>query len=168
MGKLAFLLTLAAVLGVSAPAQQNGSGSVPNDTFLGKWKLNTAKSSAGPSAETITIEPERKQYRITVEAAYSDDRGKKIFWTVTDMNGRGSPFTYSSVQQPTDQEEWHVQRDGPDGFTINAILRGEHGQVSRFEWRYRVSLDGKALTRRRISSVPPSHETQVLVFDRIS
>lgn len=163
MGKLAFLVSLVAVLCVGALARQSSSGGTPTVTFLGKWKLNVDKSSPGPTAGTITIEPEGKKYRITLEVAYPGGLGGTA-WTVTDMTGWGSPVT-RNFSQPL-AEEWHVKREGVDSFTLISVFRVA-GAGGRTEWRYTLSSDRKTLTRRVISGGASSQRNQVLVFDQV-
>src|SRR5579862_4124462 len=91
MGKPPFLVGLAAALCISTLAQQNPSGSAATDLFLGKWTLNVDKSSPGPTAGTITIEPEKKKYRITLELPYQG--GGRTSWAVSDMKGWASWVT---------------------------------------------------------------------------
>ena len=162
MGKPTFLLSFLALLCVGTLAQQNASGGTGADSFLGTWKLNIENSSKGPTAGTITIEPEGKKYKITLELAYPGGFGGAA-WTVTDMNGRGSPVTRNFNKAIA--EEWHVKREGVDSFTILAVFRAA-GAGGQEEWRYKVGPDGKTLTRRVVSGGPPDHRNQVLVFEK--
>jgi len=162
MGKRTFLVGLVATLCISTLAQQNPSGSAATDLFLGKWTLNVDKSSPGPTSGTITIEPEGKKYRITLEVAYPGGFGGTA-WTVSDMKGWASPVTRNFNQAIA--EEWHVKRKAVDSFTIISVFRVAGAGV-RTEWRYTVGPEGKTLTRRVISGGPTSHRNQVLVFEK--
>ena len=163
MGKPTFLVALVATLCISALAQQNPSDSAASDLFLGKWTLNVDKGSPGPTAGTITIEPEKKKYRITLELAYHGSGGTS--WTVSDMKGWASPVTKKPYRGVAIPEEWDVKREAADTFTISSIfsINGIEGHTN---WRYTVSPDGKTLTRRVISGGPTSQRNQVLVFEK--
>jgi hypothetical protein len=163
MGKHPFLIGLVATLCVSTPAQQNPSGGATTDLFLGKWTLNVDSSSPGPTAGTITIEPEKRKYRITLELAYQASGG--ISWTVSDMKGWASPVTRKPYRGIAIPEEWDVKREAADRFTISSVS-SINGFESHTEWRYTVNSDGKTLTRRVISGGPPSDRNQVLIFDK--
>ena len=150
------------VLYIAAFAQQNPpAGGTATDAFRGRWKLNVNKSSQGPTAEMITIEPEGKRYRITREAVYRDGSESSV-WTVTDM--KGWPSTVTQKDGAATHEEWRVKRDGADSFVVAAVF---HGGASRIESRYTVSPDGRTLTRRMISGGPPNFRNHVLVFDKV-
>ena len=85
MRKTGKLIVSVTAVCISVFAQQGPSNSPAADLFLGKWTLNVGKSSPGPTSGTITIEPQKKQYKITLELAYEVSGG--VSWTVTDMKG---------------------------------------------------------------------------------
>ena len=152
------------VLYIAAFAQQNPpAGGTATDAFRGRWKLNVNKSSQGPTAEMITIEPEGKRYRITREAVYRDGSESSV-WTVTDMKGWASTIIRKDGAVGATQEEWRVKRDGVDSFAVVAVFQGG---AARIERRYTVSPDGQTLTRRIISGGPARFRSQVLVFDKV-
>ena len=163
MGKATFLLGLVATLCFSTLGQQSSSGSATTDLFLGKWTLNVDKGSPGPSAGTITIEPEKRKYRITLELAYQGSGG--ISWTVTDMKGWASRVTRKPYRGIAVPEEWDVKREAADSFTISSVFR-INGIEGHTNWRYTVSSDGKTLTRRVISGGLTKERDQVLVFEK--
>jgi hypothetical protein len=148
---------------ISVFAQQGPSSSPAADLFLGKWTLNVGKSSPGPTSGTITIEPQKKQYKITLELAYEVSGG--VSWTVTDMKGWASAVTSKPYRGIAIPEEWEVKREADDKFTIRSVS-GINGIESRAEWRYTASADGKTLTRRVIRGGPASRRDQVLVFEK--
>jgi hypothetical protein len=163
MGKPTFLVGLVATLCISTLAQQNPSSGAATDLFLGKWTLNVDKSSPGPTAGTITIEPEKKKYRITLELAYHGNGGTS--WTVSDMKGWASPVIRKPYRGIAIPEEWDVKREAADRFTISSVfsINGIEGHTN---WRYTVSPDGKTLTRQVISGGSTSQRNQVLVFEK--
>jgi len=164
MGKPTFLVGLLATLCIGALAWQNPSGGAATDLFLGKWTLNVDKSSPGPSAGTITIEPEKKKYRITLELAYDGSGGTS--WTVSDMKGWASTVTKKSYRGIAISEEWDVKREASDRFTISSVFN-INGIEGHTKWRYTASPDGNTLTRQVISGGPASERSQVLVFEKV-
>jgi hypothetical protein len=162
MRNTAFLVSLLAMLCISTLAQQNASSIAAKDLFLGKWKLNVDKSSPGPAAETITIEPDGKKYRITLEISHPDGF-KHTAWTVSDMKGWSSPVERNPVLLPA--TEWHVKREAADSFTIVAVP--DVAGSGRAESRYTVGPDRKTLTKRVISGGAPDHRHQILVFEKV-
>jgi hypothetical protein len=163
MGKPTVFVGLVLTLCISTLAQQNPSGSAFTDLFLGKWTLNLHKSSPGPTAGTITIEPEKKKYRITLELAY--DGSGVTSWTVSDMKGWASPVTKKPYRGIAIPEEWDVKRESDNRFTISSVFR-INGIEGRTNWRYTVSSDGETLTRRVISGGVKSERNQILVFEK--
>jgi len=146
MRKTGNLIVSVTAVCISVFAQQGPSNSPAADLFLGKWTLNVGKSSPGPTYGTITIEPQKKQYKITLELAYEVTGG--VSWTVTDMKGWASGVTHKPYNRGIAlPEEWAVKREADDKFTIRSVP-GINGIESHAEWRYTASADGKTLTRR--------------------
>jgi hypothetical protein len=168
------LFTLGVTLCLVAQGQKqplpHSSVPVPADRFVGSWKLNVAKSSAPPDSESITIESQGSDFKLTYDIVYGNGYESK-HWTVTDMRGAIVKLTQADGKAMSDQ--WRVTRDGPDVFVVDKL-----GPFGGGQDRYEVSADGKTMTIRTIPgktglvggklengvliSAPP-----VLVFDRV-
>ena len=160
--RLILCVLLAFLLSLSLLGQQNAS----TDNFIGKWKLNVDKSKLPPERETITIELQGSQCKISDDVAY--DNGTELnFWTLTDMKGTVSKLTQSNGKPMN--EEWRVTREDANNFVIDS-------RPFRNVSRYTVGADGHTLTKRPISSElvvakvnkngTPEKVVQILVFDR--
>ena len=165
--RLALLALITVVLFVSVFGQQKSTPTEPpKDVFVGKWKLNVERSSLPPERETITIEPQGADYKISCDVAYGN--GTELsFWTVTDMKGTVSKLTQSNGKPMAN--EWRVTREAADAFVVDS--RPFHTVV-----RYTVSGEGQTLTKREVSSDIISGKTekgtfkrtvQILVFDKV-
>jgi hypothetical protein len=141
--RLTSLALVTVVLCVSVFCQQKSApADPPKDAFVGKWRLNVEKSSLPPERETITIEPQGIDYKISCDVAYGN--GTELsFWTVTDMKGTVSKVTQSNGKPMN--EEWRVTREAADAFVVDS--RPFHTVV-----RYTVSAEGQTLTKREVSS----------------
>ena len=138
-----FLALIAVILCVSLFGQQKSTPpDPPKDAFAGKWRLNVEKSVLPPERETISIEPQGADYKISCDVAYGN--GTELsFWTVTDMKGTVSKVTQSNGKPMN--EEWRVTREAADAFVVDS--RPFHTVV-----RYTVSHEGQTLTRQEVSS----------------
>jgi hypothetical protein len=146
--------------------QKPASTAPPKEAFVGKWNLNVEKSTLPPERETIVIEPQGTDYKISCDVAYGN--GTELsFWTVTDMNGSASKVTQSNGKPMN--EEWRVTREGADAFVVDS-------RPFRTVVRYTVSADGQTLTKREVSSdiigVKAEKRTSkrivhILVFDKV-
>ena len=162
---LVALMTVVLCVGLFG-TQKSTPTDPPKDAFVGKWRLNVEKSLLPPERETITIEPQGTDYKISCDVAYGN--GTELsFWTVTDMKGTVSKVTQSNGKPMG--EEWRVTREAADAFIVDS--RPFHTVV-----RYTVSQEGQTMTRREVSSDLIASKTEkgtvkkvvhILVFDKV-
>lgn len=161
------LALITVVLGVTVLGQQKTPpADPPKNAFVGKWRLNVEKSVSPPERETITIEPQGADFKISCDVAY--DNGSELsFWTVTDMKGTVSKVTQSNGKPMN--EEWRVTREAADAFVVDS-------RPFQTVVRYTVSQEGQTLTRRDVSSDIIGGKMEkgafkkivhVLVFDKV-
>jgi hypothetical protein len=121
--------------------------------FMGVWKFNAEKSSAGTKTMVVTIEREGKDYKITSDT--ESERGYKYYYSAStsmkgeivktlDSDGKPKLTGYDKNGQSMFQE-WRVTVESSDSFLIDWL-----GSFWKQE-RYEVSADGQTMT---IKDVP--------------
>ncbi|HEY0797436.1 MAG TPA: hypothetical protein VGD64_16805 [Acidisarcina sp.] len=153
-------LCLILLLGGSALCQQTSAPHtvLPNDQFLGSWKLNVQRSPHGPDREEISIQLEGANLKIADHSVLGNGT-ETDFWLITDPGGGFVRLTLKDGKPMN--EEWRVTREGASSFIVDS--RPFASQV-----RYEVSADGKTMSARRItSSIMGNTPWPSLVYDRV-
>jgi hypothetical protein len=132
-----------------------------SDPVVGKWQLNTAKStfSAGPAIKNQTRTYSQSGDKITLVMTTVGADGKEVTTHTTyQLNGKDFPVTGAP-----DYDSLSAKRI--DSNTAEFILKKggkEMGTTSR-----KVSKDGKTLTTKtKVTTATGEQSESVMVFDR--
>jgi hypothetical protein len=128
-----------AVAAVGALALHVTVGAQPADPLLGTWKLDVAKSTykpgPAPKSATVTIDPEGKGIKVSIDAVMADGPMKWGYSSARD--GKDSPVTGNP-----NYDSANVTQNSPTEGTIVYKKGGKTIVTAKTS----ISKDGKSMT----------------------
>ncbi len=139
-----FVLMSAVFVTAGLASQPRVPASPAADLFVGKWKLNTDKSTNPPESEVITITSQGSGFVLDFDE--KQDNGYNPKYSIS-AEMKGTAVKQVFVDGSKTNDKWRVTRQGPKKFEMELIT-----PLGGWKDEYEVSNDGTTMTMHRFET----------------